>query len=460
MTTANDITAHDVELTLGSTGAVLDVWDEYVITSDMLSAGAAYTFAMWRSETRRAAWDVLRREVKCMDSVVLKIDGAAQLNGRIETIETSAEGHGDARMILSGRDLAGPALDWDADPTMNISGLTLESALQRVFASVGLPVRITTADAAREVTTKRRTGGALTATEAAASSAPRASLSPEMLRALREAAALPSLTSAPIVGRDITPLTPRRTAARARARKIKDIIIPAAHPRPGERVWGFAESIVSRIGALLWVAPDAANGLTIVVDAPANDDPATYAFARRIVNGVTEQGSNILALKESISTRETPTSVTVFAGSSRGDNLSERQRSEVENGSLTASAINRGFVVDEPPPQPRYMRSTRAKTVAAAAQEASRVIADANRSFRTVTLTVRGHGQRVNGVPTLYSANTVARVFDSVTTDADGNPLDEDMLITRVTFRRTRAAGTTTELTLVPRGAVTVTPDV
>jgi len=462
VTVTSNTVDHEVALTLASTDRPLDVWDEYIITTDMLSAGSAFTFAMWRSETRRASWDVLRREVKCMDAVVLKIDGATQLNGRIETIETSADGHNEARMILSGRDLAGPALDWDADPTANISGLTLEAALQRVFASVGLPVRVTTADAAREVTTRRRTGGGLTATEAAASSAPRSPLSPEMSRALREAAALPSLTSAPIVGvgRDITPLTPRRRVARARARAIKDIIIPAAHPRPSERVWHFAESIVSRVGAMMWVAPDAEHGLTIVVDAPANDDPATYAFTRRIAGNVTDPASNILALTESISTRETPTTVTVYTGSKRGDNVSARQRSEVFNGSLTTRSINRGFVVEEPPEQPRHMRSTRAKTLTAAAQEASRVIADANRTFRTVTLKVRGHGQVVDGVPLLYAANTIARVFDSVCTDSEGNPLDEDMLITKVTFKRTRAAGTTTELTLVPRGAVRLDPDV
>ena len=53
-------------------------------------------------------------------------------------------------MVISGRDLAGPALDWDADPTLTLTGIPLEQALQRVFAGVGLPVRITTADAARK----------------------------------------------------------------------------------------------------------------------------------------------------------------------------------------------------------------------------------------------------------------------------------------------------------------------
>ena len=466
MAVENAVTDHTVELTLASTGAMIDVWDEYIITQSMLSAGSPWTFTLWRSATRTATWEVLRRAVKCMDSVVVKIDGAVQLNGRIESIETSADGHGEARMTIAGRDLAGPALDWDADPTANIAGLTLEAALQRVFASVGLPVKITTADAAREVSTKRRGGAGVTATEAAASSAPRGSLPASVILALRQAAALPSLYEAgraPVVGvdatADITALQPRRAAARARAKRIKDIIIPAAHPRPGERVWGFAESIVSRIGALMWTAPDPTRGMTIVVDTPANDDPPTYAFARVERDGVTDPRSNILSLTEKIDTRPAPTFVKVYTGSERGDKVSARQVATTTNTALTTARITRGFVVASPPPQPRHMRSTRAKTLARAAKEGERVVLDAMRDFRTVRLTVRGHGQVVNGVPTLYGINSVARVYDSVCTDARGNALDEAMLITQVTFRRSRAAGTITELMLVPLGALKMEPE-
>ena len=150
MTVANDPREHTVDLVLAASGLAPDVWDEYAITIDMLQAGNAFTFGMWSSETNGTTWDALRRGVKALDSVVVGIDGAAQLNGRIEKIETGADGHGEARMVISGRDLAGPALDWDADPTLTLTGIPLEQALQRVFAGVGLPVRITTADAARD----------------------------------------------------------------------------------------------------------------------------------------------------------------------------------------------------------------------------------------------------------------------------------------------------------------------
>lgn len=468
---------HDVELTLED-GTALDVWDEYAITLDMMSPGAAFTFALWYSDTARASWSVLRARLRAMQSVELAIDGAPQLNGRIERIDTRADGHGERAVIISGRDLAGPALDWDVDPALTITGVTLETALSRVFATVGIPVRVTTADAAREVTTKRRRGSAGVATDAAATSRATQGLTPEVRRALREAAALPwasDSTNASVervlTRRDeqapdiegvaeITPVSPRRAAARARARAIKDLVVPLAHPRPGERVWSFAESIVARVGARVWVAPDPDRGLAVVVDVPASGGDFTHAFVRRIVGGVTDPRSNILAATESIVTREVPTTVVVYTGSDRGDVLSKRSRSVVQNEALTDRDMTRGFVRDDAPPQPRHVRSTRAKTPARARHEAKRIIADALATMRTYTATVRGHSQRVNGEERLYAVNTVARVYDDVCDDPSGAPLDEDMLVTRVVFRRSVTNGTTTELTMVPLGALVTEPDV
>lgn len=465
---------HEVELTLDD-GTALDTWDEYVVTLSVTEPGAAFTFAMWYSETRRATWSVLRSRVKAMRSVELAIDGAPQLNGRIERIETSANGHGESAMVISGRDLAGPALDWDVDPSLNVGGLTLETALGRIFATVGIPVRVTTADAARELTTKRKGS---TATEAAASSTPRGGLSESLRRALREAANLPWASGSTnagvervLVRRDeteptiegvaaITPPTRERRRARARAKAVKDIVIPIAHPRPGERVWSFAESIVSRIGARMWVAPDPERGLCVVVDTPESSGPAVFAFVRRIVNGVTDPRSNILSGTESISTREVPTTVVVYTGTDRGDKISSRGRTVVENGPLSTRETTRGMVADDPPPQPRHVRSTRARTIARASQEGTRIITDAMAGFRTYTVTVRGHSQSLDGTPRLYGINCIARVYDDVCTDPDGNALDEDMLITRVVFRRSRQGGTTTELTLLPLGALLSEPDV
>lgn len=453
---------HRVALSLVSTGEEIDTWDEYAVTLDMLQPGAAYTFAMWYSETRRTTWDLLRRRAKAGDGLVLSIDGAPQLNGRIETIDTEADGHGERHMVLSGRDLAGPALDFDADPTISISGMRLEDALRRVFASVDLPVQITTADAAREVTTHRSGGARAAAVEAVASSPPPTSSTmalPPTITGLPFATAFAAAIGVSISPISTVAISQARQRARARARAVKSLLVDEAQPKPSERVWAFAESIVSRLGALLWVAPSASGGLTIVADRPDDAAPPTFAFGRRILpDGTADPRSNILSGGERISLRGVPTSVSVYTHTRRGDHVSERGRSTTVNVAITDPAVTRGFVIDPPPPQPRHIRSARARTAQRAAQEGSRVILDAMRGFRTYRCTVRGHGQRVDGRDLLYAVNTVALVYDDVCTDAEGRPLAEEMLIVRVEFRRSRSKGTTTTLTLVPKGSLAIEP--
>jgi prophage tail gpP-like protein len=482
-------TEHTVALTLASSGVELDVWDEYVITLDMLSPGASFTFALWYSRDRATAWEVLRRSVKVGDSVVLSIDGAPQLNGRIDTIETDADGHGARMMTVTGRDLAGVALDFDADPTINVVGLRLEDALRRVFASVNVPFRMTTADAAREVTSKRsgRRGGAataarLTALDAIASSPPAVASPPTQpsIVALGIASPLGRLVGIRVDPISLTPIEDLTAAGRAaqrsaaaeasrirarlRAARNKSVIVDEAHPKPGERVWHFAEAIVCRLGMRLWVAPDAANGVTVVADRPDDSQEPTFAFNRVLTDGVnTSPSNNVLKGKESISIRGVPTSVSVYTNTSRGDTTAGRSRAIVQNTRLADDVVTRGFVLRPTPLQPRYIRSERSRVPQRSEQEGERIITDAMASFRTYTATVRGHGQRVDGVDRLFAINTTARVVDSVCSDPDGNALDEVMLMTRVEFRRARVAGTggsgtQTTVNLVPLGAIDLTP--
>lgn len=483
MTVENFNTDHEVKLILASSGVELDVWDEYVITQDMLSPGSPFTFALWYSRDRAATWEVLRRSVKVGDSVILTIDGAPQLNGRIEQVTTAAAGHGARTMTIAGRDLAGVALDFDADPTINVTGQRLEDALRRVFASVALPFRMTTADAAREVVSKRagrnassRDAARLAEFDAIASS-PIVSIPASPLQTLVGLGLASPL--ARTVGLRVDPinLTPigqpgsaqreaaleaARIRARQRTARNKSVLVDEAHPRPGERVWAFAEAIVARLGMRLWVSPDGSNGLTIVADRPDDSTDGVFAFTRVLRDGIDTGVGNILAAEEGINFRGVPTVVTVFTDEGRGDKTSGKSRAVTQNERLADRAVTRGFVLRPTPLQPRFVRSDRARTRQRAAQESERILTDAMAQFRTYTATVRGHGQRVDGQDRLFAINTTARVVDSVMTDADGNPLDEVMLITKLEFRRKRdqggGGGTTTTATLVPLGAIDLTP--
>jgi prophage tail gpP-like protein len=396
-------TTHAVTLTIGANATEIDVWDQYTITLSMLRAGQPWTFSMWRSTTRQATWDVLNRTVKLFDRVTVSVDGHPQLTGRIEAFERHADGHGECVAVISGRDLAGPAQSWDADPTVQIKDTPLDEALQSIFDPLGLTVRVTSGAAARIVQTARSPG------------------------------ARPSTT---------------------RRRRLVD----RSHPRPGEKVWSLAQSMARRLGYLLWVAPRTDGTVGIVVDVPDYEQQPSYLFERRL-DGTGRGSGNILAGAEAFSVRDVPTDVTVYTGSTRGAAVSSRSRSVSQNAALYSGTVTRGFALDTLQAQPRHMKSDRARTLQAAQKEGERVIADAMQDFYRYTATVQGHGQTVGGTPTLYAVNTIARVRDDLLTDSQGRPLDAALYVTDVEMAGSRKGGQTTRLTMVPTGSIVVTPE-
>lgn len=404
---------HTATLVLASSGIALDVWDEYEISLSMLDAGNPWTFSLWRSDpvdgdtsARLTSWDVVARNVRCFDRVMVSIDGAAQLNGRIEVRDIGADRSGGATVVINGRDLAGPAMDWDVSPSLTIKNTALGVAVPQAFAQLGITARVVDSAANVQVTARESPG-------------------------------------------------PRRTNTRARRLQVVDI----AHPRPGERVWGFVQGMVQRIGYRMWVAPDAEHGIAVVVDTPNdNGTPSYVLFRRSVAHGAGAYEGNILSGRERINTRGAPTEVTVFSGTARGAQVSARTMVTTANASILDDVVTRGLVLQPPPAQPRYVSSPRSRTPERASQDASNTILDAMASFRVYECTVRGHGQTVDGARRLYALNTIARVRDDVAVDSQGRPLDEDMLITSIRFRRSRQVGTTTTLTLVPRGALALAP--
>lgn len=395
-------TSHDVSLVIGAGATEVDVWDEYTLSLSMLRVGQPWTFSMWRSTTRRATWDVLTRTIKLFDRVTASIDGHPQLTGRIEAFERHAEGHGECVAVVSGRDLAGPAQSWDADPSVTIRGMTLEDALAALFDPLGLTVRITAAAAARSVQSARSPGA--------------------------------------------------RSPATASRRGAVDI----SHPRIGEKVWSQAESIVRRLGYMMWVAPRTDGTVGVVVDVPDYEQQPSYRFERRL-DAQGNGSGNILSGVEAFSVRDVPTEATVYTGTSRGALVSSRSQSTRQNAALYSRGVTRGFALDTLQAQPVHARSDRARTQQAAQKEADRIISDAMARFYVYTARVQGHGQIASGATRLYAVNTVATVHDDLMVDDRGAPLDAPMLITDVTFEGSRRAGQTTTLRMVPLHSIRVT---
>lgn len=441
---------HTTELLLAQSGDSIDVWDEYVISLDMLSAGSAWTFAFWRSEAARTAWSTIKQKVRLGDDVGLLIDGAAQLTGRVESLRTEASRQQGATVILSGRDLAGPAMDFDCDPTLNLLNMQLGVALPQIFAELGLPVTVTDSVSNVLVTSGR------------ARALPRVPTPPDPP---------PSPSNPPVFwpidgsepfwpSPPTTPGTPTRRATPPATRTVtRTVVIDRGHANPGEKVWQFVQSIVARLGYLCWVAPSVDRGISLVVDVPVTEGAAQYVFLRREISSQYAQyEGNVLSGGETITSRGVPTRVSVYTGSDRGAQISARSATTVQNTLLTKRGVSRGLIIDPFPAQPYHRKSVRARTPERAKQEASREVLESMRNFRTYEYTVRGHGQTIDGQRILYALNTIARVRDDVCVDAEGNPLDEDMLITGIEFRRSRQSGTLTKVRMVPLGSLVVIP--
>lgn len=391
---------HEVSLYLGTSGLRLDVWDGYEIHQSMLSPGSPWAFTLWRSTDlrREASWDRLREHLRIGERVFVAVDGATQLNGYVEDINHIVDGDQGEALAISGRDLSGPALKWHADPRLRLKGLPLDEALARLFAPLGLAVRVSDAAAARAVQVGSARG------------------------------------------------TRRTSSTRRRGPRVDH-----SHPRPGETVWQVAEAICRRMGLMLWCAPDSEGNLAVLADVPDYRAEPLYAFTRRGPVGSTE--TNILRSEHRVQLRDVPTEVTVYSEAPRGDTQSGRGETTVLNGTLLAAERLGGWQTAELLAQPMHLLSQRARTKAAALRMAERTLADANARLRTLTLEVQGHGQRDATASRLYAVNTMAVVTD------DRCALDERMLLTELVLRGSARDGQRSLLTLSPQDAIVLTPE-
>lgn len=461
--------AHDVQLLLKSTGRVLTNWDRYTVSLDMFNVGQPWTFSLWYSEREQSAWQTLQDEVKLGGKILFSIDGAPQLTGIIEELSTPESRNGFS-MVISGRDIAASALDWDADPRTVVSNRPLGDVLELLFSQLGIAVDVVESSAAREVQSRARRGARAT-----------------------------------------------ERSTRRRAHRVD-----SSRPRPDETVWQVVQSLLDRLGLMAWVAPSAQGGLAIVVDVPAYDSPPLYQLERSA--RLTETDRRLLETDLKCSIRGIPTVVYASGRAKRGDAPPARHRVQYDvpgmanvppgviraptsgvanlsidvlgasiGPSLTSAgnpiAFNQeptivrpgvriiserheappaqatrraytndqlaawSFVQNPLPPQPKYLHSSRAKNPSQGEREARRFMAKKMRNFRIYMGTLRGHGQEVNGTRRLFALNTMAHLRDTF------RNIDEDMLITGCEFSGSRADGQRTRLTLGTKGAINLEPD-
>lgn len=385
---------HRIQLTIES-GREITVYDQYAVTIDMLSPGSAWTFAFWHSMDPQSPFDVLQKEVKAFDGVQLRIDGALQLSGIIEEIDEQDD-RGKDLMTISGRDLAGVAIDAEADPRISLRNTSLEDVLTALYEQIGATV-IVGADA-------------------------------DAARAIQQTVRQASFT-------------------RSIPRKRRPKLISRAHPMPGERIWQLGDRFARKLGYMVWTAPVGGKTIAVIVDKPQENGPSDYQFIRtaEYVGDVVRTTGNIVSARWKLSVRNTPTAVSVMSQPERGSNAPARFAATSINGLMAAHPR----IADHGLRKERFIRPRRAVKASEAQREAERVLAEANAGLETYECTVRGHGQDNK----IYAVNSICYVRDEL------RRIDQQMLTHRVTFNGDRNNGQTTTLTMAPLGAIKVIPE-
>lgn len=342
---------HSVSVTLRN-GTVLDTWSGYDVQIDMLAPGSPWALELYWSKSARSSWGIIDaiRDTNAAvgEQLYLSIDGATQLSGEIER-RVDRAGREGASMVLSGRDLAGPLQDGDADPSIVLRGHSLDDALVRLAEPHRVSLFITDSASDREC------------------------------RSLRNR---------------------RRSMARRPRRQRVDL----SRIRPGDKTWWVMSRLCRKAGFLMWSAPypEEGAGIGVVVDAPNESTTPVYAIDR-YRSGAGYAG-RILESERTVNVRGVPTDVTAYTHSALTSGQDVRMRTVEHN----RRVLDHPLAVRDPLPRPRFIRLPRARTVAALRREAERLISDAMADFLVYEFTVQGHSNNDR----LWAVNSPCFVSD------------------------------------------------
>lgn len=384
---------HTVTLKLKESGKELRVFDEAKITHDIFAVGSPWTLALWHSEKDESTWKSIRRDVKLLTEVQVYIDDALQLDGKVERMKIHG-GRDGAMLVISGRDLSAACIDSEVDPATKVKGMSVEDAIAEIlsqFPDLKFTVSCE-AEAARDVAAFVRPG-------------------------------------------------PRGTSRRRRRRRKP---LDQFRIRPGQKGWDLISEIANRAGCLLWTGP-CDEGTAVILDTPEqNADPLFSFYRKQNENG--SFSSNLLATDHEFTVAGIPTAITTMrhAGGA-GDLVSARHTGY--NLDVTESPF---VVPGNEFWNQRYIDTRKMRTYDDVNRAAQRIVAQANRSFRSYGVRVQGCGQDGK----LFAVNTIARLRD----DLEYPALDENMLITHVSFSISRKGGSFSDITMVPPGLVVVVP--
>lgn len=423
-------------------GRRLGSWLEYRIESSLLTPADA-----WRMTVRVAnpdTRDLLRDILKPRKHVQLFVGGEdvgsgrpleqnryLQMTGITSARETTGERGQGTEFTVSGKDSASLLLDDNIDPSIVVAAGTRFTDLVRTVVGpwAGEPWNMSVVadhSASRDILTARSTARSVHEVRRgqARSHGIQAPLYSRRVRTTAETTGQPIDT---VAGGSVDS-TARTGAANGLLQPdIERLTVREAQPRVGESSWEFLERHARRLRLMMWMTPDG----RLVVGSPWYDQPALYRICRRYRSNP-QDPNEALSGREILNGDEEVSEVVVY-GRTRGNDVTR------------ASVVGRATATDwDGPRRVLRIQDNSVRTQAQADARAQRALALAKMRAHVLEYTMPHHGQG----NFLYAIDTVAYVDDEVC------GVRGEYYVTDRVFMKSRQQGTTTHLTLVPKGSI------
>lgn len=383
----------EVQLELVSAGLKLDRWLDYAFNSHFLTPTDGWSFSLAADAMKTED----RAKIQPGAEVRLTLNQRLQGCGFIDSVEYDVSREGGLIMRIEGRDKLAQVVDSCADPTMQFKAeQSLQDVLTQVFETFGFSKFDFDNNANRNIISGQTRG----------------------------------------------------TKRTKRGKLPKDTKIHQLKPYFGEGAFAFVSRICQRHGLWIWLGAD---GETIIVGEPNFDTAYTFDLFRQ-----RDGKANILhgSVRRDVSDQPSVIVAEGFSGSPEFGRSRTRciavstVVTDVDIKPILAKypdaklAEIEGLQV-KPIPSPRsrpvYLHDEESKTIEQLERFVKRELALRTHKAFSARYTIPGHSQ--NGVN--WAVDSLAQVRD------DAADVDMLMWILSRTFRKSRTAGTTTDLELI-----------
>jgi prophage tail gpP-like protein len=422
-------------------------WESYAFDSEFLTPSSAFTFTVGDEQITPDLRQLLQAGAKVQLFCDLQDGSPAHVlsTGFIDQISIDTS-RGGSTIVLRGRDMLGPVCDAGLNPWSRdfqfADGQTLADIVGKVFFQFGIDTFFLTDAANRSLITGIDKS--------------KAHLQEQEIQITRLVQILDTAqeqTSSQTISVWIDPSAPV-DLTQLKTKQLK--------PEVGETCYEFAERMAKRFHLHVWAMAD---GSGVVISKPDYTSSPNYALVNRydgqgnnVIRGTLEQDylnqPNVIIAKgfqgggDFAHTRIKAAKVNEFTGYTFPGQIVPAVQTLLNSvPGLTPEAPNDDLITNYAPffvqqnfAKPVYIEDSNSKTLEQIRAAVVRKMSEFQRHALTLHYTVEDHHQ--NG--TIWRVNEIARVEDQ-TLGITGN-----FWISRVGFKKSRSAGTLTDLTLMP----------